>query len=268
MKPHTIAVARVMTIIAITQLLSACVVKYAVDSFYDGVFGVLSGFGPGPAPEDDRYDKTALGRNVLCFTVDNIFYTQGGWGGYEKVAFEKDGHQYLTQPFSYAVFNTDEEGYIIAKANLGLEPFFFELYLKIPERDIEEDMSYSPVVDLYYLYLPTIYGRDENGIYGRLRRAIYRKATITEACLTVNTFYPEGDNSGGRPYRPVLSGEFSFSGYYTDSLGTVCPIIAKDGFFDLSDSPKLFDINEDDYVNYIPKPPHYWPEYDIVIIDE
>lgn len=180
-------------------------------------------------------EHTALGRNLLSFSIDGTRVTQGTAGIVGPVQFQR-GIWYDSYCTSFAKFYVDDDGYIRTRTAL-VSPRYQELRMKLPTRDIVEGVSYKPEVFLYYKYLSRI----QSGKYTTVREAEFRKATITEASIKINTFYPERDESGAkRPYRAVLSGEFSFSGHFVDSLGKVISFKAENGLFDLSDQSGIW----------------------------
>lgn len=184
---------------------------------------------------DQTKEHTALGRNLLSFSIDGTTVTQGYTGSVGPVQFQK-GIWYDSPCTSFAKFYVDDEGYIRTRAVL-VSPRYQELRMKLPIRDIIEGVTYNPEVSLYYKYLARI----KSGQYTTERKAEFRKATITDASITINTFYPERDGSGvNRPYRAVLSGEFSFSGHFVDSLGKVISFKAENGLFDLSNQSGIW----------------------------
>lgn len=180
-------------------------------------------------------EHTALGRNLLSFSIDGTTVTQGYTGTVGSVQFQR-GIWYDSPCTSFAKFYVDDDGYIRTRAVL-VSPRYQELRMKLPTRDIKEGVSYNPEVSLYYKYLARI----KSGQNTTVREAEFRKATITDASIIINTFYPERDESGAnRPYRAVLSGEFSFSGHFVDSLGKVVSFKAENGRFDLSDQSGIW----------------------------
>lgn len=156
-------------------------------------------------------EHTALGRNLLSFSIDGTRVIQGTAGIVGPVRFQR-GIWYDSYCTSFAKFYVDDDGYIRTRAAL-VSPRY------------------------HYKYLSRI----QSGKYTTVREAEFRKATITEASIKINTLYPERDESGAkRPYRAVLSGEFSFSGHFVDSLGKVISFKAENGLFDLSDQSGIW----------------------------
>lgn len=226
MKLHSLALIRALSLVVLIPLSISCV-YYFTPGFPDNV--------------DYRpYDKTALGRNTLFVTINGEAIAQELWGQISRIRFIKDGDLYWVKDKSFAAYNIDEEGYTTIRAMFEEDSPYIELRMRLPSRDIVEGASYTPEVTLYCLYLPKVSERDSVGRRYIARYPVYHKAKINDAEVTINTYYPEGDSTGIRPYRPVLSGEFSFSGYYTDSLGRVVSVMARDGYFDVSDSPAIF----------------------------
>ena len=223
MKQHSLALIRALSLAALIPLSISC------------TFDFMPGF---PDIVDYKpYEKTSLGRNILFFTINGEVITQDLGNYIRRMQFIKGGDLYWTKDHSYAAYNIDEGGYTTIRAILEEDSPYIELKMRLPSRDIVEGASYTPEVTLYCLYLPKVFERDSVGRRYIARYPVYHKAKINDAKITIDTYYPEGDSTGLRPYRPVLSGEFSFSGYYTDSLGRVVPIMARDGYFDVSNSP-------------------------------
>ena len=132
-------------------------------------------------------EHTALGRNLLSFSIDGSTVTQGYTGGIGPVQFQR-GIWYDSPCTSFAKFYVDDEGYMRTRAVL-VSPRYQELRMKLPTREIIEGVTYKPEVSLYYKYLASI----KSGQYTTVRKAEFRKATITEASITINTFYPDRD---------------------------------------------------------------------------
>ena len=214
------------------------------------------------------YEKTSLGRKVLSVSINGNTVTQTRYyGASRKISFIKNGPKYWVTPLSYAAFEVDGDN-IQLRAVLESNNYF-DLRLSMPIEDIVEGVEYSPEASLSYVYLPRIWITEtqqnelgEEIKQRRIRPAVYRKATITESRIKIDTYYPLGDNTGVRPYRAVLSGEFFIAGHYTDSLGRVVSFKTENGQFDVSDNLVLCQ----DFNGCLP--PNYWGEYANVIIED
>lgn len=169
------------------------------------------------------HEKTAVGRNVLSFYIDGEEYTQRRAG--RPLYISKYGERYLSSEKSFAAFSINDDETTTIRAFI-VTPKYYALDIKLPDNTFSAGATYRPEVTFYYVYLPKI---------RNVRQAVYRKATITEARVDINTYYPKAES--GKCDRPVLAGEFTFSGHYADSLGQTHYFKAEKGIFDVSDSP-------------------------------
>ena len=203
-----------------------------------------------------------MGRNILHFSINREYVDQVVRGVPFLHNFRTVNGLFESYPLSFAAFNYDDDGYTTIRAVLN-SPTYYELRMKMPSDVISEGATCHPEVSLYYVLLPQIrvkVSTDDSGYtrYKTIRKAVYAKAIISEANLSVSSYYPANDPRKDKPRSPTLCGNFSFSGHYTDSLENVISFNVVDGYYDVSDSPVIFgNISRD----------KGWFEYDSVVLE-
>ena len=176
--------------------------------------------------EEDYFKETAEGRNFFSFTMNGTKFHQETSGGFPS--------EYPTR--RYAKYKIEEEdGDIEISADLNSTQFpFISMDLALDNVYSGSKMQPDTIV-LRYLYLPYIfepiwreYVNKDGGWWGTTvkREAEYRPVNITKAEVKIRKWSPD---------ERILAGNFTFSGHYADSTGTIHNIKVTDGKFDLTD---------------------------------
>ena len=176
--------------------------------------------------------ETAQGRNTLSFVINGKTVKQIEAGG---GCIRQYGNKlYSTQKWSYAAFDKDElTGDVMIRALLD-HSVYHELRIYIPSDYLRNEACFHPEATLFYLYSPRIVNAilsDSGEKEYEVIDAEYKAATISEASIRIRNWTTTENGI------PILAGNFSLSGYYSDTNGNIFPFRIEKGVFDLTDNP-------------------------------
>ena len=175
---------------------------------------------------EDRFRKTVYGRDILGFSMENKTL--------------RTSHGAIQAPQAgYYINETDNLLSIQSELDLidklaiylgsGSRRFPF-ISISFPLEGLKAGVSYQPIIELKYWYLP---GNPN-------RKDIYTFVDIWDASLYVRFWNPETG---------VLAGDFTFKGAYTDTTGRVHKVRVRDGGFDMK--TRLSEDWRDTYHAYV-----------------
>ena len=163
---------------------------------------------------DTFFEKTAVGNNFLAFTLNTTRI-------YQRMA--------LYGPITrYATYSLQDEKMVVA-ADLS-HKIFNSIYIILPLSKVSDGAEIIPDIRLQYLLLPEIKRQTErsNGeiAYVIDRQNVYKNIVIEKCAVSIRSWNPE---------KHIVAGDFTFKGYYVDSLAKKHFVQVKDGVFDVSD---------------------------------